>query len=85
MKKTLLIFIFALVLTFQTLNIQSYIGTGNKNYVAIDPSDSIREGEINHNNSREVYRDGIVDPFDNFTNTGFPTEYKELCFRYDPC
>lgn len=47
--------------------------------------DNVREGKINHNNSREVYRDGIVDPFDNFTNTGFPTEYKRFCFRYDPC
>lgn len=53
--------------------------------MGIGSLNNVREGKINHNNSREVYRDGIIDPFDNFTNTGFPTEYKRSCFRDDPC
>lgn len=83
MRRALLLLIFVLILTFQTLNTQYYTGTGNKNSTDTDPLDSAREREINHNNSREVYRDGIVDPFDNFINTGFPTEHKEFCFRCD--
>lgn len=77
MRRILLLFIFLSILTFQTLNIRFYAGIENRDSVAINPSDSVIEGEINHNDNREVYRDGIVDPFDNFTSTGFPTEHKE--------
>lgn len=83
MRRALLLFIFVLILTFQTLNIQRYAGIENMNSVAIDPSDNVREREINHNNSGKGYRDGIIDPFDNFTNPGFPTEHNEFCFRCD--
>jgi len=85
LRRTLLLFVFVLILLFQTLNIQFYAGIENTNSVAINPSNSVREGEINHNNSGKVYRDGIIDPFDNFTNPGFPTEHKEFCFRCDSC
>lgn len=82
----MLSFIFILILIFQTLNTQFYAGTGNKSSATVDQSDSVREGEIKHNNnSGGVYRDGIIDPFDNFTNTGFPTAHGEFCFRYSSC
>jgi hypothetical protein len=57
---------------------QRYAGIENTNSVVIDPSDSIRGREINHNKSGEIYRDGIIDNFDNFTNPGFPTEHDEF-------
>lgn len=86
LRRVMLSFIFILILIFQTLNTQFYAGTGNKSSAAVDQSDSVREGEIKHNNnSGGVYRDGIIDPFDNFTNTGFPTAHGEFCFRYSSC
>lgn len=85
MRRDLLPFIFVLILTFQTLNMQWYAGTENTNSMTIHPSDRAGEIERNHNDSRGTYRDGIVDNFDNFTNPGFPTEYGKFCFRYNSC
>jgi hypothetical protein len=82
LRRALIPVIFVLILTFHTLNIQRSAGIENTNSVIIAPSDSVREGERNHNNSREVYRDGIIDNFENFTNPGFPTEHDEYCVRY---
>lgn len=62
MRRILLIFIFVSILTFQILNVQFYAGIENMNSVT-DPSDSVIKGKINHNNSREVYRGGVVVSF----------------------
>lgn len=78
MRRALLL-IFVLILTSQTLNTQLYTGTGNKISKDICPLYS-REGKINYNDSREVYKDGIVGSFDNFTNMRFPTGYKKFRF-----
>lgn len=82
MRRILLPFMFILILTFETLNTQLCAGIESTSCVAIDPSESIREVKTKQNNSSEVYRDGIVDNFDNFTNPGFPTEYNR--FRFLP-
>ncbi|RXA20461.1 hypothetical protein EQO05_04830 [Methanosarcina sp. MSH10X1] len=84
MRRILLLFMFVLVLIVQSLDMQCYIGTENKSSVAKDPSESIKEVKIKQNDSREVYRDGIVDNFDNFTNPGFPTEHSRFHFHYRP-
>ena len=79
MRRALLPFIFVLILTFHTLNIQWYTGIENTKFVAADPSDSVIGRGVSHNKSGEIYRDGIVDNFDNFTNPGFPAEHEEFC------
>lgn len=76
---------FFLILAFQALNLQSYAGTENTNSIAVDPSDGTRIGEINHNKSGGIYRDGIIDSFDNFTNPGFPTENNEFYLSSGHC
>ena len=81
MRKALLPFVLVLFLMFQTLNMQWCAGIENTSSLATDPSENVREVEIKQNNSREIYRDGIVDNFDNFTNQGFPTEHNRLCFH----
>jgi hypothetical protein len=78
LKRALIPFILVLILTLQTLNMQRYAGIENTSFVAIDPSDNVRKGEINHNKSGEIYRDGIIDNFDNYTNPGFPTEHNKF-------
>ncbi len=85
LRRVLLPFIFVLILTFQTLNMQRYAEIENTSSMATDPSDRAGEAERNHNNNRGTYRDGIVDNFENFTNPGFPTEHSEFCFRYSSC
>lgn len=85
MRRVLLPFMFILILTFETLNTQLYAGTESTGYVATDPSESIREAKIKQNNSSEVYRDGVIDNFDNYTNPGFPTEHNRFRFRPVSC
>lgn len=80
MNRVLLSFILILIFIFDTSNTQLYAGTETVVYVDTDPSESIREAKIKHNNNSEVYRDGIVDNFDNFTNLGFPVEYTGFAF-----
>lgn len=75
LRRVLIPFIFISIFALQNLNMQRYAGIENTIYVATDPSDSVRKGEINHNKSGEIYRDGIIDNFDNYKNPGFPTEY----------
>lgn len=85
MRRILLPFMFILILTFETLNTQSYAGIESASCVATDPLESIREVKAKQNNNSEVYRDGIIDNFDNFTNPGFPTEHNRLRFLPVSC
>jgi hypothetical protein len=82
LRRVLLPFVFVLFLMFQTLNMQWCAGIENASSLPTDPSENVREVEIKQNNSREIYRDGIIDNFDNFTNQGFPTEHNRFCFHY---
>ena len=68
MNRVLLSFILILIFIFDTSNTQLYAGTETVAHVDTNPSESIKEAKVKHNNSSEVYRDGIVDNFDNFRN-----------------
>ncbi|ALK05584.1 hypothetical protein SAMN02910340_02605 [Methanosarcina thermophila] len=80
MNRVLLSFILILIFIFDTSNTQLYAGTETVAHVDTNPSESIKEAKVKHNNSSEVYRDGIVDNFDNFRNLGFPIEYIGFAF-----
>lgn len=47
--------------------------TGNTSYRIVDPAaeEKIKRNNSTHNNNEDIYRDGIIDNFDNFKNPGY--------------
>jgi len=81
LRRTLPLFIFVLILVFQSINMQCNTWTENKNFEVAIQADALRKGEVNRSDNNGIYRDGVVDNFNNFKNPGFPIEKCRINFR----
>jgi hypothetical protein len=75
--RALPLLILVLFLVLQATNTERYAFEGNAGFEKGYLINHIIEGEVNYNNSGEVYRDGVIDNFKNFKNMGYPAESSE--------
>jgi hypothetical protein len=66
-------------------HMQCHAEIGNTSYRIFNPIDYVTDENISHNNSThnntgDIYIDGIIDNFDNFKNLRFPSSHYKVCF-----